>query len=148
MYGADVPKYVTRRDALRPEHSFQLIWPYTDLLLHDMGPLGDGIVQGDARGTEMRTPVLAKTAVTGRSEKERPPGRSSDSSPLSGTQTLSVQASQRADARIRDRHPLQRRGAVAGLGQVGRRVAGRPNGSAGGRVRQGQPLQLRQPQRQ
>src|SRR5690606_30249250 len=32
------PKYVTRRDAQRPEHQFQLIWPYSDLLLHDMGP--------------------------------------------------------------------------------------------------------------
>src|SRR5690606_34476943 len=32
-----VPKYVTRRDAERAEHRFQLIWPYTDMLLHDMG---------------------------------------------------------------------------------------------------------------
>lgn len=32
--------------------------PFSDFLLHDMGPLGDGIVQGDARGTEMRTPPL------------------------------------------------------------------------------------------
>ncbi|MEL7374725.1 MAG: di-heme oxidoredictase family protein, partial [Pseudomonadota bacterium] len=35
------------------------IWPYTDLLLHDMGPLlADGIPQGDATGGEWRTPPL------------------------------------------------------------------------------------------
>lgn len=35
------------------------IWPYTDLLLHDMGPLlADGIAQGDATGGEWRTPPL------------------------------------------------------------------------------------------
>lgn len=32
--------------------------PYSDFLLHDMGPLGDGIEQGLARGTEMRTAPL------------------------------------------------------------------------------------------
>jgi CxxC motif-containing protein (DUF1111 family) len=32
--------------------------PYSDFLLHDMGPLGDGIEQGQARGTEMRTMPL------------------------------------------------------------------------------------------
>jgi CxxC motif-containing protein (DUF1111 family) len=31
---------------------------FSDLLLHDMGALGDEIVQGDAMGTEMRTPPL------------------------------------------------------------------------------------------
>lgn len=31
---------------------------YSDLLLHDMGPLGDGIVQGPAGATEMRTAPL------------------------------------------------------------------------------------------
>lgn len=34
------------------------IKPYSDFLLHDMGPLGDGIEQGDASITEMRTPPL------------------------------------------------------------------------------------------
>lgn len=34
------------------------IQPYSDFLLHDMGILGDGIVQGDALETEMRTPPL------------------------------------------------------------------------------------------
>lgn len=32
--------------------------PYSDFLLHDMGSLGDGIVQGDAGETQMRTPPL------------------------------------------------------------------------------------------
>jgi CxxC motif-containing protein (DUF1111 family) len=32
--------------------------PYSDFLLHDMGTLGDGIVQGDAGGREMRTAPL------------------------------------------------------------------------------------------
>ncbi len=31
------PKFVTRRDAPQAEHAFQLIWPYSDFLLHDMG---------------------------------------------------------------------------------------------------------------
>ena len=31
------PKFVTARLPDQPEQSFQLIWPYTDLLLHDMG---------------------------------------------------------------------------------------------------------------
>jgi CxxC motif-containing protein (DUF1111 family) len=32
--------------------------PYSDFLLHDMGALGDGIAQGDASGTEIRTAPL------------------------------------------------------------------------------------------
>jgi CxxC motif-containing protein (DUF1111 family) len=32
--------------------------PYSDFLLHDMGSLGDGIVEGDARPREMRTAPL------------------------------------------------------------------------------------------
>ncbi len=32
--------------------------PFSDFLLHDMGSLGDGIVQGDASGHEMRTAPL------------------------------------------------------------------------------------------
>ena len=35
--GCHRPKFVTRRDSIGDEQSFQLIWPYTDLLLHDMG---------------------------------------------------------------------------------------------------------------
>ena len=35
------------------------IWPYTDLLLHDMGPgLADGFPEGNATGSEWRTPPL------------------------------------------------------------------------------------------
>lgn len=53
------PKFVTRRDASDPSLSFQLIWPYTDLLLHDMGPeLADGQSVGVATGQEWRTPPL------------------------------------------------------------------------------------------
>lgn len=37
----------------------QRIWPYTDLLLHDMGEgLADGRADGDATGSEWRTPPL------------------------------------------------------------------------------------------
>ncbi|MGB6104217.1 MAG: di-heme oxidoredictase family protein [Pusillimonas sp.] len=60
-----VPKYVTRRDAGRAEHRFQLIWPYTDLLLHDMGPgLADGQDEGHAGGREWRTPPLWGIGLT------------------------------------------------------------------------------------
>jgi len=34
------------------------IKPYSDFLLHNMGGLGDGVQQGDADESEMRTPVL------------------------------------------------------------------------------------------
>lgn len=60
-----VPKYVTSRNARSPEHRFQLIWPYTDLLLHDMGPgLADGQVEGEAGGSEWRTPPLWGIGLT------------------------------------------------------------------------------------
>jgi CxxC motif-containing protein (DUF1111 family) len=36
----------------------KLFQPYSDFLLHDMGSLGDGIVQGDATGREIRTAPL------------------------------------------------------------------------------------------
>jgi len=59
------PKYVTRRDAAQPEHRFQLIWPYTDLLLHDMGKgLADGRPVGDASGSEWRTAPLWGIGLT------------------------------------------------------------------------------------
>jgi len=41
-------------DALRNK----TIRPYSDFLLHDMGLLGDGFVDGDAEALEMRTPTL------------------------------------------------------------------------------------------
>ena len=40
--------------------------PYSDFLLHDMGTLGDGIDQGDARGPEMRTQPLWGLSFQGR----------------------------------------------------------------------------------
>lgn len=53
------PKHVTNRLTDQPEQSFQLIWPYTDLLLHDMGPgLADDRPEGRATGSEWRTPPL------------------------------------------------------------------------------------------
>lgn len=36
----------------------QTYHPYSDFLLHDMGALGDGIEQGDAKGNEIRTAPL------------------------------------------------------------------------------------------
>lgn len=59
------PKFVTARDAERPEQSFQLIWPYTDLLLHDMGEgLADDRPEGRATGREWRTPPLWGIGLT------------------------------------------------------------------------------------
>jgi len=59
------PKYVTAMDPARPEHSGQLIWPYTDLLLHDMGDgLADGRPEGRANGWEWRTPPLWGIGLT------------------------------------------------------------------------------------
>jgi CxxC motif-containing protein (DUF1111 family) len=59
------PKYVTRADPERPALSRQLIWPYTDLLLHDMGPdLADGRPEGRASGQEWRTPPLWGIGLT------------------------------------------------------------------------------------
>jgi CxxC motif-containing protein (DUF1111 family) len=53
------PKHVTNRLEDQPEQSFQLIWPYTDLLLHDMGPgLADNRPEGRATGSEWKTPPL------------------------------------------------------------------------------------------
>lgn len=59
------PKFVTHRLADRPEDSFQLIWPYSDFLLHDMGPgLADGLPAGQATGSEWRTPPLWGIGLT------------------------------------------------------------------------------------
>ncbi len=53
------PKFVTARNAPEPQHAFQLIWPYSDLLLHDMGEgLADGQQVGEATGREWRTAPL------------------------------------------------------------------------------------------
>jgi CxxC motif-containing protein (DUF1111 family) len=59
------PKYVTRRDAPQKEHRFQLIWPYTDMLLHDMGEgLADNRPDGSANGREWRTAPLWGIGLT------------------------------------------------------------------------------------
>lgn len=53
-----VPSHVTGEHPL-PEVTGQRIWPYTDLLLHDMGDgLADGRPVFDADGREWRTPPL------------------------------------------------------------------------------------------
>lgn len=63
--GCHTPKFVTRRDAPNKAHSFQLIWPYSDFLLHDMGEgLADGQTVGVASGTEWRTPPLWGIGLT------------------------------------------------------------------------------------
>ncbi|MDO1580736.1 di-heme oxidoredictase family protein [Rhizobium oryzicola] len=60
-----VPKYVTRRDTPDPALAFQLIWPYSDFLLHDMGEgLADGQAVGEASGREWRTSPLWGIGLT------------------------------------------------------------------------------------
>ncbi len=60
-----VPKYVTSRKAPDPQHKFQLIWPYSDFLLHDMGDgLADYRPEGQADGYEWRTAPLWGTGLT------------------------------------------------------------------------------------
>ncbi|RVT84196.1 c-type cytochrome [Rhodobacteraceae bacterium CCMM004] len=59
------PAHVTHRLGNRPEHSFQLIWPYTDLLLHDMGEgLADDRPEARANGREWRTAPLWGIGLT------------------------------------------------------------------------------------
>ncbi|WP_426149864.1 di-heme oxidoredictase family protein [Pseudomonas sp. DC3000-4b1] len=68
-----VPQYRTRADAAEPELADQLIRPYTDLLLHDMGPgLADAHTEFDARGQDWRTPPLWGIGL---SETVNPRGR-------------------------------------------------------------------------
>lgn len=59
------PSFVTHRLADQPAQSFQLIWPYSDLLLHDMGPgLADNRPEARATGTEWRTAPLWGIGLT------------------------------------------------------------------------------------
>lgn len=59
------PKFVTHRLADEPTLSFQLVWPYSDLLLHDMGEgLADRRPEGVATGTEWRTAPLWGIGLT------------------------------------------------------------------------------------
>jgi CxxC motif-containing protein (DUF1111 family) len=56
--GCHTPRHETGDGAL-PELSGQVIWPYTDLLLHDLGEaLSDGRPSFSAEGNEWRTPPL------------------------------------------------------------------------------------------
>ena len=59
------PKFVTHRLTDQPEQSFQLIWPYSDLLLHDMGEgLADHRPEARADGFEWRTAPLWGIGLT------------------------------------------------------------------------------------
>ncbi|MEP1766224.1 MAG: di-heme oxidoredictase family protein [Sulfitobacter sp.] len=59
------PNFVTNRLKDQPEQSFQLIWPFTDMLLHDMGPeLADNRPEGRASGREWRTAPLWGVGLT------------------------------------------------------------------------------------
>lgn len=63
--GCHQPKFVTRRDTPVAEHRFQLIWPFTDMLLHDMGEaLSDNRPVGSASGREWRTAPLWGIGLT------------------------------------------------------------------------------------
>ena len=59
------PKFVTGEVQGQPHLSHQLIWPYTDMLLHDMGEgLADNRPEGAAPGSEWRTPPLWGVGLT------------------------------------------------------------------------------------
>jgi CxxC motif-containing protein (DUF1111 family) len=59
------PKYITPKEGVPAPQAYQLIWPYTDLLLHDMGDgLADQRPEGEATGQEWRTPPLWGIGLT------------------------------------------------------------------------------------
>lgn len=59
------PAFVTHRLPSDPARSFQLIWPYSDMLLHDMGEdLADHRPEWQASGQEWRTPPLWGIGLT------------------------------------------------------------------------------------
>lgn len=63
--GCHTPRHVTSHDAAKPELSGQTIFPYTDLLLHDMGEgLADNRSEGLANGRQWRTPPLWGIGLT------------------------------------------------------------------------------------
>jgi CxxC motif-containing protein (DUF1111 family) len=60
-----IPKQRTKTDVAFPEISSQSIYPYTDLLLHDMGEdLADHRPDFEASGSEWRTPPLWGIGLT------------------------------------------------------------------------------------
>ncbi len=63
--GCHRPKFATRPDFPVEPLAGQLIWPYSDLLLHDMGEgLADHRPEGQATGREWRTPPLWGIGLT------------------------------------------------------------------------------------
>jgi CxxC motif-containing protein (DUF1111 family) len=63
--GCHQPKFVTHRLDGQPEQSFQLAWPYSDMLLHDMGEgLADNRPEARATGREWRTAPLWGIGLT------------------------------------------------------------------------------------
>lgn len=59
------PQFTTRADAAEPELANQVIRPYSDLLLHDMGEgLADNRTEFQATGREWRTPPLWGLGLT------------------------------------------------------------------------------------
>jgi CxxC motif-containing protein (DUF1111 family) len=63
--GCHTPSFVTSKQAAEPELANQVIYPYTDLLLHDMGEgLADHRGEFLATGTEWKTPPLWGLGLT------------------------------------------------------------------------------------
>lgn len=63
--GCHIPSHRTATDSTHPEQSAQTIWPYTDLLLHDMGEgLADNRPEGQASGRHWRTAPLWGIGLT------------------------------------------------------------------------------------
>ncbi|MCR9177027.1 MAG: c-type cytochrome [Alphaproteobacteria bacterium] len=61
------PSLSTASAGVDPALADQTIWPFTDLLLHDMGDgLADGLPEGMANGREWRTPPLWGIGLTER----------------------------------------------------------------------------------
>lgn len=63
--GCHTPRFVTAKEAAEPELAEQVIFPYTDLLLHDMGEgLADQRPEFQASGQDWRTPPLWGIGLT------------------------------------------------------------------------------------
>jgi CxxC motif-containing protein (DUF1111 family) len=63
--GCHTPKFITPQKTFAPEQSRQLVWPYTDMLLHDMGDgLADNRPEAKADGREWRTAPLWGIGLT------------------------------------------------------------------------------------
>ncbi len=63
--GCHIPSFTTASTAAEPELAGQKIYPYSDLLLHDMGPgLADNRAEFAASGRDWRTPPLWGLGLT------------------------------------------------------------------------------------